>query len=93
MSEYVLLVSEAAEPGDDGPHFVLLTRAGGEAVDVGERNVTRYLQMLTENSLDTSLKDVPKNRYYYKPKITIAVQKTKFSSSQYFLGNFVNCNS
>ena len=64
MSENVLLVSEAAEPGDDGPDLVLITRSGGEAVDVGKWNVTRDLQVLTENRLDTSLQDIPKKRDY-----------------------------
>ena len=59
MSENVLLVSEAAEPGDDGPDLVLITRSGGEAVDVGKGNVTRDFQVLTENRLDTSLQDIP----------------------------------
>ena len=64
MSENVLLVSEAAEPGDDGSDFVLITRSGGEAVDVGKGNVTRDFQVLTENRLDTSLQDIPKKRDY-----------------------------
>ena len=59
MSENVLLVSEAAEPGDDGSDFILITRSGGEAVDVGKGNVTRDFQVLTENRLDTSLQDIP----------------------------------
>ena len=82
MSENVLLVSEAAEPGDDGPDLVLITRSGGEAVDVGKGNVTRDLQVLTENRLDTSLQDIPKKKettaIHYQKQQSHGVDKILF---------------